>query len=90
MFIDVRTLCNYLNVKKSTIYSWVNQGLIPHYKLCGGPVRFKLNEIEEWVNRFKIDPEIKKKLKGGPIKQGNTEVNFIIRRAIDENSQTKV
>lgn len=80
MFITVQDVSKLLNVKKSTVYSWVGQGLIPHYKLCGGPVRFKLEEIVQWAEQFKITAGEKPNIPNRyPVKEKST-IDNIIRR----------
>ena len=44
-------LADYLNVKISTIYGWVFQDFLPHIKITGKCVRFKQEEIEEWLKK---------------------------------------
>jgi|GEM_PF-4807280 len=40
----------YLSVKESTVRHWVHIGYIPHIKFRGA-VRFRENDIDEWLNR---------------------------------------
>ena len=47
--IDARELSQLLSVKVSTIYKWVHEGKIPHYKL-GRLVRFSEREVMDWVD----------------------------------------
>jgi excisionase family DNA binding protein len=44
----IKEVSSLLQVKTSTIYSWVHNGTIPFHKL-NGLVRFDLDEIETWV-----------------------------------------
>ena len=44
----IKDISKYLNVKERTIYSWINKGIIPHYKI-ESMVRFNLNTINEWL-----------------------------------------
>lgn len=67
-----------LNVKASTLYSWVHNGSIPYHKL-NGLVRFDLNEIEAWVKSSKsaiVFPDI------GPLR-ASEGIATIIKKAID-------
>ena len=50
--ITVKDLGRYLpsHPKQSTVYSWVNDNTIPHYK-SGKTVLFRRQEIEAWVER---------------------------------------
>lgn len=46
--LNVKELADFLNIKVSTLYSWVNQKKIPYVKI-GHVVRFKREEIEKWL-----------------------------------------
>ena len=47
--ITIKEVSEYLQIKERTIYSWINKGIIPHYKI-ESMVRFKENEINEWLS----------------------------------------
>ncbi|MBU1355687.1 MAG: helix-turn-helix domain-containing protein [Candidatus Edwardsbacteria bacterium] len=51
--IDINTLAEKLCVKPMTIYSWIHEGLIPHFKL-GRLVRFDEELIEDWLKKRKV------------------------------------
>ena len=53
-FIDVGDLAKFLKVKKQTAYHIVATLNIPHYRV-GRLIRFKLSEVEEWMNRNKAE-----------------------------------
>jgi excisionase family DNA binding protein len=53
-FIDVDELAKFLKLKKQTAYHFVATQNIPHYRV-GRLLRFKLSEIEEWMNRNKSE-----------------------------------
>ena len=46
---DYDDLATRLNTKKSTLYGWVHQGLIPHVRFSKRYVRFRPEEIEKWL-----------------------------------------
>jgi excisionase family DNA binding protein len=80
----VQQTADLLNCKRSTIYAWAKAGIIPHYKI-GQLIRFKQQEIEEWLRGFK--QEASKPTKtiqkfSGTKSDPNTD--DIIRKAIDE------
>jgi len=52
-FIGIKEISKYLGIKPSTVYSWVNQRAIPHYKI-GRLVKFKLVEIEDWLLKKRV------------------------------------
>ena len=49
----IKDISEYLNVKERTIYSWINKGIIPHYKI-ESLIRFKENEINEWLSSKEV------------------------------------
>ena len=57
--LTVSELSDYLHIKVKTIYSKVEAGEIPHYRI-GHLIRFRLNEINVWLEscRNKNQPEV--------------------------------
>jgi len=53
-FVDVVDLAQFLKVKKQTAYHIVATLNIPHYRV-GRLIRFKLSEIEEWMNKNRAE-----------------------------------
>jgi len=53
MLLTVKELANQLHIRPSTLYAWAAQGRIPCVKLHG-LVRFERDEIERWVESFRI------------------------------------
>ena len=54
-YVDIETVMDYLDTKKKTIYKWVYESRItgfPYYKI-GRYLRFKLSEIEFWIQKYK-------------------------------------
>ncbi len=77
--VSVKELSAYLNVKASTLYSWVQKGLIPFHKL-NGLVRFDLGEVEAWIKESRPVPSaVSIELPKSP----PLDLERIIRRAID-------
>ena len=52
--ITIKELSKYLQIKERTIYSWINKGIIPHYKLTNKVVRFNMNEVNEWLSSKEV------------------------------------
>jgi excisionase family DNA binding protein len=48
-YLDINTLAERLQIKRSTLYAWAAQGTIPHLKL-GRLVRFDPDEIDAWLH----------------------------------------
>ena len=84
-FLTIQQLAAYLNMKPSTLYSLVPD--LPHYRL-GRLLRFKKNEIAEWLASKKESSErCTEKLSrrvAGPVHN----INLIVRNAIDEAKST--
>jgi excisionase family DNA binding protein len=53
--LTVKQLSNLLNIKGSTLYAWVGGEKIPYIKIHG-LVRFRQDEIDEWVKSFQKIP----------------------------------
>lgn len=51
--LNVKEVSQILNVKEGTIYDWVSQNYIPHFKISKF-VRFNEAEILEWLNKKHI------------------------------------
>jgi excisionase family DNA binding protein len=52
MWLTVKELGDYLNIKEKTIYYWVENNSIPFYRI-GKLVRFKKPEVDVWMNSKK-------------------------------------
>ena len=52
-FIGIREACEFLGVKRATLYSWVNKELVPCYKPTGtkGLLLFKKSELKEFIEK---------------------------------------
>ncbi|WP_394369632.1 helix-turn-helix domain-containing protein [Echinicola shivajiensis] len=46
--LTLNKICELLELKKQTIYSYVSKGLIPYYKKAG-KLYFIKDEITEWI-----------------------------------------
>ncbi len=47
-YITIKELTEYLKVKQSTVYNWLNNERIPASKVVG-QWRFKRSEIDQWI-----------------------------------------
>ncbi len=52
-FLNVRDLCNYLEIEINTVYSWVYQKKIPYLKI-GRLVKFDKQEIDRWIDSKRV------------------------------------
>jgi len=48
--LTVDELSKLLKFSTSTIYEWTHKDMIPYYKF-GNAVRFKLSDVEKWLNK---------------------------------------
>ena len=52
--VDGRAVAEHIGVAYRTVMRWCQEGLIPHHVLGQGrrrkTIRFRLSEIEEWIN----------------------------------------
>lgn len=79
--VTIKEISRILNVKVSTLYSWVNKGSIPAHKI-NGLIRFDMDEIEEWVKRSR---QASCKATAPAIKvSNNQDIDSIIKKAIDD------
>jgi len=85
-FLTIEELSDRLGVKKTTLYSWVASGLIPHLRLGRRLIRFRKEDIDQWLESQRADqkdhpnPKMKDFPKGPPV----DIVNNIVEEAIEE------
>ncbi len=53
-YLNIAALAERLLVKRSTLYAWAEQGMIPHVKL-GRLLRFDPDEIEAWLQKHRVE-----------------------------------
>lgn len=54
--LTVKGVATYLELKPSTIYSYVHERRIPYIKLPGSQqVRFDLDEIDAWAKQGRVE-----------------------------------
>ncbi len=79
--VTIKEVSEFLKIKRSTLYSWVNQKRIPSFKL-NGLWRFDMDKIEEWVKAsygLKVVPQ--RITKKATKKQ---DIDRIVKHAIEE------
>ena len=55
--VDVRTAARFLGISPSLVYAYVERKQIPHYRMMGRTIRFKLSELEKWRQQFHVNGE---------------------------------
>jgi len=83
-FLTISEVSGYLNVKPSTLYTWVKSGEIPHYKLHK-MVRFKKGDIDAWMENHKEDKvgqnnKVREILRAA--KRSNKDVDQLVKKTI--------
>lgn len=53
--LTVEQVSSLLNMKRSFVYGLVESGTIPYYRI-GRLIRFRLNDIESWMENHRIEP----------------------------------
>jgi len=85
-FLNTKAVASYLDLKRSTLYSLVEQRLIPHYRI-GRQIRFKKSDVDEWLEQRKrpiMDISIQvKKVIGSIEKKADIDVDGMIEKAIE-------
>jgi excisionase family DNA binding protein len=65
-WLDIKELTLYLKIKEKTLYSLVAKGLIPCYRV-NRLVRFRKDEIDQWINTKKVKSSKNKHLRNKEI-----------------------
>jgi excisionase family DNA binding protein len=55
--VDVKEAARFLGVSASLVYSYVERRQIPHFRMMGRAIRFRLSELEAWRQQFHVDGE---------------------------------
>lgn len=58
-WLSVDETCEYLGVKRDTIYRWIDKRGLPSYRI-GRLLKFRMEELDEWVKQGRIESEDKK------------------------------
>ena len=53
--VDVKTAARFLGVSPSLVYAYVERKQIPHFRMMGRSIRFRLSELEEWRKQFHVN-----------------------------------
>jgi excisionase family DNA binding protein len=57
--VDVKTAARFLGVSRSLVYAYVERKQIPHFRMMGRSIRFRLSELAEWRQQFHVMEESK-------------------------------
>jgi excisionase family DNA binding protein len=53
--VDVRTAAQFLGVSPSLVYAYVERKQIPHFRMMGRAIRFRISELEKWRHKFFVN-----------------------------------
>ena len=53
--VDVKTAAHFLGVSPSLVYAYVERKQIPHYRMMGRAIRFRISELAKWRQQFHVD-----------------------------------
>ena len=53
--VDVRTAARFLGISPSLVYAYVERKQIPHYRMMGRAIRFRLSELDAWRQQFHVN-----------------------------------
>jgi excisionase family DNA binding protein len=85
-FLTIDELSQYLNIKRSTLYSMVESEEITHYRV-GRLIRFKKQDVDAWMERHRreensADKKAKVILKA--INKPVADINRLVKKSIEE------
>jgi excisionase family DNA binding protein len=53
--VDVKTAARFLGVSASLVYAYVERKQIPHFRMMGRAIRFRLSELDAWRQKFHVN-----------------------------------
>jgi excisionase family DNA binding protein len=53
--VDVKTAARFLGISPSLVYSYVERKQIPHFRMMGRTIRFRLSELDPWRQQFHVN-----------------------------------
>jgi len=60
-YMSIKQLSEHMSIPVPTLYDWVHQKRIPHYKL-GKMIRFDVYEVTQWLSVHRVDAGIRKNI----------------------------
>jgi excisionase family DNA binding protein len=85
-FLTIQEVSEYLHIKPATLYSKVESGDLPYYKL-GRLLRFKLEDIDRWMETHRRDSSGANTRVKAILKATNKkamDVDGIVKKAVEE------
>lgn len=83
-YFKIDDISMYLNIKVKTLYSLVESGDIPHYRI-GRLIRFKKKDVDLWMEEKKGSVEFHPLRSKRVFRPGNPrhDIDRMVRKAID-------
>ena len=81
--ITIDEVASLLKMSKFTIYHYIHKNEIPHIKLAPGCVRFRLSDIEAWLQKI-IESEKEKKARKRKARRPGRRCDTAVDRLIEE------
>jgi excisionase family DNA binding protein len=53
--VDVKAAARFLGVSPSLVYAYVERKQIPHFRMMGRAIRFRLSELAAWRQQFHVN-----------------------------------
>jgi excisionase family DNA binding protein len=53
--VDVKAAAQFLGVSASLVYAYVERKQIPHFRMMGRAIRFRLSELNSWQQQFHVN-----------------------------------
>jgi len=53
--VNVREAAVFLGVSPSLVYAYVERKQIPHFRMMGRAIRFRLSELDSWRQQFHVN-----------------------------------
>ena len=53
--VDVKAAAQFLGVSASLVYAYVERKQIPHFRMMGRAIRFRLSELNSWRQQFHVN-----------------------------------
>jgi excisionase family DNA binding protein len=53
--VNVKEAAKFLGVSPSLVYAYVERKQIPHFRMMGRAIRFRLSELASWRQQFHVN-----------------------------------
>ena len=52
--VKVKRAAQFLDISPSLVYAYVERKQIPHFRVMGHAIRFRLSKLDEWLQHFHV------------------------------------